>query len=169
MIWLPFTIRIFFLESGAGSDFVSRSSTQGPAAFTRARALCWALVPLLDLVSMVQRPPLRVAEVTSYPINSVAPCSAASVATVHTRRESSTKQSEYSKPLRKVSFKGVPVACERKLRVMVAGSSSLPPMWSYKNNPSRRMKAGRRALWCGSINRIGEIRCGAAFHMSPAL
>src|SRR6266481_2593535 len=100
-MWEPCTSRTFAFALTPAPD-VSTSSTHGPPALTSARALIVERSPL-DVFSTVtcQIPSICRISTARERVRISAPRSAASRAVSTTRRASSTKQSEYSKPLRK--------------------------------------------------------------------
>ncbi|CDI91999.1 hypothetical protein BN889_03966 [Pseudomonas aeruginosa PA38182] len=101
-----------------------KRATQGPAAFTRARARIEYRLPSLRSRCRCQSPLLRRALTQRVRVWTWAPCSRAEIALSTTRRASSTAQSEYSKPRRISAFSGLlPV----KRRPREAGSFSRLP------------------------------------------
>ena len=129
-MWLPWTSR-----TGAGvlswSTLLITCPTQGPAAFTRARARISRGTRVASS-RMVSRhsAPCRTAARQRVRGAMVAPWSAASRAFSTTRRESSTQQSEYSKPRRKRGCNGAPAGSSRRFSARVGGSFWRPPRWS---------------------------------------
>ena len=107
------------------------SDTQGPAALTRVRARIVRVAPVFSSrVVSVQAPSSRDADTQPVRVATVAPSSAAAIAFSTTRRESSTQQSEYSKPRLNSGFSDWPIGSSRSDTVRVGGSFLRPPMLS---------------------------------------
>ena len=124
-MWLPLTMR---MRDGAAWPMTADSScdTQGPAAFTSARAR--SSVP--SSVVSTHSPSVIRARVQRVRVRMLAPRAAASRAFSTTRRASSVQQSEYSKARVKRGCSGAPAGSRRRSSVRVPGRILRPPMWS---------------------------------------
>ena len=99
----------------------------------------------------------------------VAPFSRADIALSTVRRESSTRQSEYTKPERKSGFRPALYSMCGKLTAFEPGSVMRPPRWSYIHRPMRIIHTGRRCLSWGSTKRSGRMMCGREAQQHLAL
>ena len=129
MMWLPFTSRTRS-RMRSPSMCPRTSTTQGPAAFTIALARTSSGAPERDASLACQTPSSRRAPSKRVRVRIVAPFSRADIAFTTVSRESSTRQSEYTNPLRMSGLRPAPNSMCGKVSAFERGSVIVPPMWS---------------------------------------
>ena len=117
--------RQFLLGRATGDAADQRAGMAVPVG----RAEAGSVLPVFSSRRVTfQAAPTRSAERQRVRVRMAAPRAAASMAFSTTRRESSTQQSEYSKPRRNSGRKGPPVISRARLTLRVAGSLRRPPI-----------------------------------------